>query len=414
MAASQRVLQLPELVGLILQQLADLNPKFLGRAVMVNSLWVDVAINVKWQEPTVTALVAVPPPRRHLIARKVRSLKLHGSKDCDDFARCYGNFSFHRLQHLVLTLIGVSGQQSTATICQLVGPRLMHFEFTGSGEQLLNALTALCTPLSQMQHLSITWVSGDLDIVRVVRLLEHCPSTITTLSFYAVQSSFPDTLSLLLFCAASRGLRQLSLGWLIEEAALQAMVSAVSVPPFAALQRLHTRVHSTAVPLLASAIPRVQHLVLQILDLEAHCDVMMPAVATLRALRSLKLSFSSSTLLRCDELLQLRSLTALHSLELFAFGDILMSFSLNVACLTDLLAVIGQGLQTLELSLSAPRLDVGALRAIGEHCPNINTLILRGQYDLKLLGDSGPRLFSSLTSLSINSAVSDEDSEDDE
>jgi hypothetical protein len=115
---------------------------------------------------------------------------------------------------------------------------------------------------------------------------------------------------------------------------------------FAFLQHAHLHVYSEAVPLLVTILPGLRHLSLDIYDEEAPCHIIMPAVATLRALHSLQLQFDQWTLLRSAELLELRPLTELRSLKLLAGGDAdgVRAHRIYDECITELVTAIGQNL----------------------------------------------------------------------
>jgi hypothetical protein len=189
----------------------------------------------------------------------------------------------------------------------------------------------------------------------------------------------PVELPLLLFFAECLNLRQLSLEKAVDKAAIDAIKGYVAAPSVS-LQRLHLYINSNAVPPLAATPPRIRRLSLEVQDCETCRHLVMPALATLRTLHSLRLKFSFRSWLRSDELLELRSLTALRSLRLLARPDKLLSRMLEDSHNGDVTAAIGQDLRELELMISARRLTVGVLRFIGEYCPSLRTLALYGRF----------------------------------
>jgi hypothetical protein len=408
-AASQRVLQIPELVGLIIEELATMDPNHLRHAALVNSLWADSAFRLYWQRPPLKALAAVPLACRYALACNIRALAINSGSDFKNFVQGCSKLSFPRLQQLDIGDISAPdiGRKQTAWLVrQLVSPRLTHFSYNGRHEQWLDALALLCGPGSQLQELRVDGADIRADPLEVVRLLESCPaSQLVTMVFTdGHDAPAPVPLPLLEFFARLPRLRRLSLEKRVDTAALQALQRAVPLLPFPALQRLHVAVESDAVPLLVSAAPRVTDLSLDVDDVEARCHVMLPALASLRALRSLRLQFFEFVLLRADELLALRSLTALRHLELLPSDKAVQSYSLDDSHVAQLVAAIGRHLCVLKLLVTAPKLTVESLRSIGEHCPGIEQLTLCGNHALDQLGVEGRRLFPALTALQIDGA----------
>lgn len=200
---------------------------------------------------------------------------------------------------------------------------------------------------------------------------------------------------------------------MVDKAVINAVLAAVAAP-FAALTCLRCFTTSEAVPLLASSLPLIKHLSLYITDSEARCHLMMPALAMLHCLTTLRLRFSGFSMLRYDELLELQSLNALSSLKLIAYNGELVSYQLDHSHITSLVTAIGRHMRELELLLTAPCFTVDAIRIIGQNCPSLERLALYGEYALHELDLSGPPLFPVIASLELGRATKDglDDDED--
>lgn len=378
---------------------------------MVNSLWADVTSNVKWRLPSLRALAALPTTRQHIVARQIRTLQIERWGDFDIFTHCASDLSFPRLRHLDVGYKGLPGDQLSSVIRQLVGPRLTYLGFAGSGEQLLDALARLGGSESQLRELHARSLRYEVSPDCIVRALQSCVLTLLAATFEEDAGALPFPPSLLAFFATGPAhLRHLSLDGIVDRATAQAAVSAASPPAqaFASLQRLYLVVHSDAVPLLATILPRIRALSLKLVSgvgEAARCHVLMPAVARLRGLRRLQLTFwAGLSWLRSDELLELRSLTALQSLKLLAPPRMLQSDNLGDAHISEVVAAIGRNLRELLLLVEAPRLTSRALGAVGARCPVLDTLALYGGYALWELGTTSPCLFPALTSFRLDYA----------
>jgi hypothetical protein len=204
-AASQRVLELPELLELIMQQLAALDPKKLLPAALVNSLWADVAISVKWQAPSLAALAAVPAPRRHALARKVRALSL----SYHDFARYWpwrdgDEHSFAGLRRLDVNVYDQPPDEAALLLRQFLGGRLASLRFRGSSEALIAALTKLGGQQAQLLELHVEPYDVRVDAARVVAALEPLAPHLSAASFWRNNVSRVEQPLLFFFAACPR------------------------------------------------------------------------------------------------------------------------------------------------------------------------------------------------------------------
>jgi hypothetical protein len=314
--AAQRVLLLPELVETVIEQLAAVEPEFFRRTP--------------------------PAARQSIIAPRICAIRIERWGDYEVFTQCAADLSFPRLRYVDMGHGTIHENQLPLTTRRLVSLRLLHLGFSGGGKSFVYALGRLGGAKSKLCELHVKSLSYEVSADRLVHTLQYCRLSLRTVTYEAI-FALPLPWQLLSFFAACPALCHLLLEKLLDKAAAQAVVaSAAPEPAFASLQRLHLDVHPDAVPLLATMLPCIEELLLQCDGVTARCHVLMPANAQLRRLRCLQLKFCAAMLwLRHDELLELRSLTALQSLKLLALPGMLQSANMGDAHVLELMAAIG-------------------------------------------------------------------------
>jgi hypothetical protein len=411
-------MQLPELVELVIEELAAQDPQSLILVTCVNSLWADVATSVHWRQAPLAALAAVPPARRYRYTSKMRALSLDSLSSLRSYTECVSGadagLCLPQVRQLAVNLVWVPHGVAASVVRQFASPRLTHFGFCGdgsdSGQLLSDALARLRAPVSQLRQLRLQTLFDEPDQAALRDFLAAGVPLLRSLTLRRQSARLlsPIWPALLVQIARCPGLRELLIDKEVHRTAVAAAAASVVPPrlPFAVLQCLDICVASYAVPSLASMTRGLRHLTLVLRDGDgADCSAVMPALAPLRSLHTLLLVFPKRAVLHRESLLGLCSLTSLRRLKLCASSKWLTIFELTDSDMSQLVSAIGHNLLELNIPFRSPFLTSATLRAIGENCPAIVKLKMFVAFDLQQLGTDGPRLFSALTTLWIDTAL---------
>ena len=401
-SACSRVVELPELVTAILEQLHD--NKALFAALQVNKLWADEATTLLWSGKSATSALAriEDAKRRQYYAAKASTMELYC--DCEGNV-CQGhsglqNLHFPRLSNLSLD---IGGRGHEEILLQALQPRLRTLTWFGrpASKYSLTQIHARC-PALQSLHLQdriYTTTTDDL-----LQFLSGLPSlTSIHLEYYSVSdevyihlASRPNLASLK---TSPRMIIKLSVIKRVQEMVTQ---------PFSELVELSCALEGKAFSQLSPHLATLTKLKLYLFDVASNT---VSGICSCTGLVSLVLDFGRSSHLDAKAHFPPESLLAIANscshLQTFDVKDVQMERSMtgiNDDVIQSFVALL-PGLLCFRLQIKT-NVTHRALKILGEGCAHMRDCALEGKsFNLKRLESKGPVLFPHLKWLELQPPV---------
>ena len=403
---SSHVLRLPELLALIFENLRD-DRLSLRSACLVNHLWFEEATNVLWRKTPSAALRRVGSSRRQIYANKSHSFtKDRHLYDPDNIYSHMQRLTWPQLRYLYLDeartgwCYKISPWHGQSFVYQYLQPMLKEVDIR-KGCLMACLRDIVVSDLPRLRKLGLSQGDQCLNPKDLISFLKKLP-LLNSISI-GHEMDRVVTLETINYLMSRRGLLELRLDTVVGRETME-KAYALATAPFRDLKSLRIRVKSKAVSWLVQTMSysTLKELYLQVEDSR---DPILNQVSSLTQLQVLGVTYIQTDFretheIPAGEIISLRCLTQLHTLELGV--DVWIgAFGFKEKDLEILTSALKQ-LRRFSFHISHS-LPVSALLTIAKSCPALEELVFWGFYNVEALALAHDVEFSSLLRLELQS-----------